>query len=107
LFEAPNTLPPTRTFDHGIHLYPDSIPVNYRPYRYPPHLKDEIERQVSVMLQAGTMVPSISPFASPMLLVKKKDGSWRFCVDYKKLNANIVKNKFLMPIIEEFLDEMV
>jgi hypothetical protein len=59
------------------------------------------------MLQSGTIVPSMSPYASPVLLVKKKDGSWRFCVDYRRLNAQIVKNKFPMPVIGEFLDEIV
>jgi hypothetical protein len=58
------------------------------------------------MLQSGTVVPSLSPFASPVLLVKKKDGSWWFCVDYRKLNAQTIKNKFLMPMIDEFLDEI-
>jgi hypothetical protein len=48
----------------------------------------------------------MSPFASPALLVKKKDGSWRFCVDYMKLNNSTIKNKFPMPIIEGFLGEM-
>jgi hypothetical protein len=58
------------------------------------------------MLQAGTMVPNLSPLASHVLLVKK-GGSWRFCVDYRKLNNNTIKNKFPLPIIDEFLDEMV
>jgi hypothetical protein len=77
------------------------------PYRYASQQKDEIESQVSKMLQAGIATPSISPFASPILLVKKKDGTWRFCVDYRKFNASTIKNKFHMPIIDEFLDEIV
>jgi hypothetical protein len=73
----------------------------------PPHHKDKIERQVVAMLKSGTVVSSLSPFASLVLLVKKKDGSWWFCVDYRKLNANTIKNKFPMPIIDEFLDEII
>jgi hypothetical protein len=81
--------------------------VNCKTYRYSPRQKDEIEKQVSQMLQAGTVIPSLSPFAFPILLVKKKDGSWRFYVDYRKLNANTIKNKFpTSVVIDEFLDEM-
>jgi hypothetical protein len=58
------------------------------------------------MLKSGSVVPSLSPFASLVLLVKKKYGTWRFCVDYSKLNAKTINNKFTMPIIDEFLDEI-
>jgi hypothetical protein len=87
-------------------MLPDVVPGNSRPYRYSPLQKDEIEKQVLGMLQSGLITRSVSPFASPVLLVKKKDGSWRFCVDYRKLNEITVKNKFPMPIIDEFLDEL-
>lgn len=106
LFKKPSTLPPHRDFDHEIHLLPDSVPVNSRPYRYSPQQKDEIERQVDEMLKAGTVIRSMSPFASPVLLVKKKDRSWRFCVDYRKLNDITVKSKFPMPITEELLSKL-
>jgi hypothetical protein len=58
------------------------------------------------MLQAGTVISSLSHFASPASLVKKKDKTWRFCIDYKKLNSIIVKNKFPLPIIDELLDKI-
>jgi hypothetical protein len=73
--------------------------VNSKPYRYSPYHKDEIERQVNALLEAGLITPSVSPFASPALFVKKKDGSWRFCVGYKKLNDMTIKNRFPMPLV--------
>ena len=106
VFRDPKTLPPHRAFDHSINLLPDTVPVNCRPYRYSPLQKDEIEKQVKEMLDAGLITPSMSPFAAPVLLVKKKDGTWRFCVDYRKLNDVTVKNKFPMPVIDEILDEL-
>jgi tRNA A37 N6-isopentenylltransferase MiaA len=68
--------------------------VFVRPYRYAPILKTKIERQVSDMLQQGIIQPSSSSFASPVLLVKKKDYSWHFCVDYRQLNAITAKGKY-------------
>jgi hypothetical protein len=62
--------------------------------------KNEIERQVAAMLKASTIVRGLSPFSSPILLVKKKDNSWRFCIEYKKLNTITVKNKFPLSIID-------
>lgn len=106
VFEEPTTLPPHRQYDHAINLEPGAVPVNCRPYRYSPLQKDEIERQVSEMLRQGLITHSMSPFAAPVLLVKKKDGTWRFCVDYRRLNTITIKNKFPLPIIDELLDEL-
>lgn len=106
LFTEPTGLPPKRTCDHHIPLIPGAKPVNLRPYRYKPALKNEIERQVAEMLKSGVIQPSQSPFSSPALLVKKKDGSWRLCIDYRQLDAVTVKSKYPVPIIEELLDEL-
>lgn len=83
LFEEPTELPPKRAYDHCINLIPGSKPINLRPYRHNPALKDEIERQIAEMLKTGVIQPSQSPFSSPAILVKKKDGTWRLVIDYR------------------------
>ncbi|KAM3330169.1 hypothetical protein ACQJBY_026885 [Aegilops geniculata] len=80
-FEEPAGLPPRRSCDHKIPLVEGARPVNIRPYRYSPEQKTEIGRQVKEMLASGVISPSTSPFASPIILVKKKDDTWRLCVD--------------------------
>lgn len=105
-FATPQGLPPHRSFDHKITLMPGAQPVNVKPYRYSPQQKDEIERQIKDMIKQGIIRPSQSPFVSPVLLVNKKDGTWRFCVDYRQLNAVTVKDRYPMPIVDELLDEL-
>ena len=106
VFEDPLGLPPSRACDHEIPLIPGARPVNIRPYRYPPALRDEIEKQVSEMLQQGIIQPSASLFSSPVLLVKKKDGTYRFCVDFRQLNALTLKSKFPVPVFDQLMDEL-
>jgi hypothetical protein len=75
VFAKPSELPPHREYDHTIPLLPDDILVNARPYRYSPLHKDEIEKQVKHLLASGFITTSTSPYASPVLLVQKKDGT--------------------------------
>lgn len=106
LFAEPTGLPPQRARDHSIVLKPGALPVAVRLYRYPTAHKDELERQCTTMIDQGIVRRSDSAFSSPVLLVKKPDGTWRFCVDYRALNALTVKDAFPIPVVDELLDEL-
>lgn len=84
VFLPPNGLPPSRSCDHYIPLIPGASPVSVRPYRCAPELKTEIKRHVADTLEQGIITHSTNPFSTSVILVKKKDGSWRFCVDYRQ-----------------------
>jgi len=104
--ETPKGLPPIRDDDHSIHLIQGSVPPNIRPYRYPYAQKSENECMVTEMLEVGIIQPSQSSFSAPVVLMHKKDGSWRMCLDYKELNKLTIKDKFPIPVIDEVLDEL-
>jgi hypothetical protein len=78
VFAAVSELPPHRQYDHTIPLLSGVHLVNTKPYRYSPLHKDEIKKQVKTLLNDGLISPSTSPFASPVLLVQKKDGTCYF-----------------------------
>nr|KYP46165.1 Transposon Ty3-I Gag-Pol polyprotein [Cajanus cajan] len=106
VFSTPSTLPPPHEHDHSIPLMDGSTPVKVKPYRYPHSQKEEIEKLVAEMLHEGIIQPSKSPFSSPIILVKKKDGSWRVCTDYRALNAITIKDSFSIPTVDELIDEL-
>ena len=106
VFREPIGLPPVREHDRRIPLKDEHLTVNLRPYRYSGLQKDTLEKLVAEMLEAGIVQPSHSPFASLVVLVKKKDLTWRFCVDFRALNRLTVKDKYPILIIDELLKEL-
>jgi hypothetical protein len=106
VFAPSNTLLPQREHDHSIPLKPDIKPPNIRPYRVHHQQKEEVEKLINKMLQDELIRPSYGPYSSPAILVRKKNGSWRLCVDYRELNDQTVKNRFPIPVIEDLLDEL-
>lgn len=87
----PVGIPPRRSHDHQIPFLPGSAPTNVQPYCYTHFHKTENERIVQEMRDASIIRPSFSPYSFPVLLMHKKDGTWRMCVDYQALNNNTVK----------------
>lgn len=106
VLKEPQGLPPRRKCDHTINLKTGSDPPNLRPYRVPHYQKESMENIIAELIQSQEIQISDSPYSSPAVMVRKKDGSWRLCVDYRQLNGQTIKNKFPMPIIEDLLDEL-
>lgn len=105
ILREPQGLLLVRVQDH-IPIMPGSNPVNSNLCRYPYIYKTKIKKMVREMLDSGIIKYSTSPYASLVLLVKKKDNTWRLYVDYKALNNITIKNNFPIPIVEELRDEV-
>jgi len=105
VFQTPTSLPPPRSQNHAIPLLEGTQPVKVKSYRYPHSQKEQIEKMVHEMLDQGIIQPSTSPFSSPIVPVKKKDDSWRFCTDYRAYVVTI-KDSFPMPTVDELLDDL-
>jgi hypothetical protein len=107
VFSTPQGLSPSHNVhDHSIPLVPGSLPPNIRPYRHPFAQKNEIEKMVQELLTVGVIHTSTSPYSSPIIMVLKKEGSWRMCPDFRAFNKLTIKDKFPIPVIDDLLDEL-
>ena len=86
-------------------IHGTSLP-NRPPYRVSYAQQEEILTQANKLLEKGLVRPSSSPFCLPILLVQKKDGSYRMCIDYRALNKHTIKDQFLVPCIEDIFDQL-
>ena len=93
----------TRLLEHNIDVQ-GSHPIKQAPRRLPYHKLEIVKEELEKMLESNTIRPSISPWASPIVLVTKKDGTTRFCIDYRKLNDVTRKDAFPLPRTDECLD---
>ena len=102
----PADLPPNRGVHLAIPLQEGSIPPTRRLYRLSAPEREEMERQIQEMLSKGWIRPSCSPYGSPILFVKKKDGGMRMCVDFRMLNKQTIRNNYPLPRIDDLLDRL-
>ncbi|GKC64090.1 putative reverse transcriptase domain-containing protein [Tanacetum coccineum] len=99
-------LPPTRQVEFQIDLVPGAAPVARAPYRLAPSELQELSTQLQELSDKGFIRPSSSPWGAPVLFVKKKDGSFRMCIDYRELNKLTVKNRYPLPRIDDLFDQL-
>ncbi|GKA18466.1 putative reverse transcriptase domain-containing protein [Tanacetum coccineum] len=99
-------LPPTRQVEFQIDLVPSAAPVAQAPYRLAPSELQDLSTQLQELSDKGFIRPSSSPWGAPVLFVKKKDGSFRMCIDYRELNKLTVKNRYPLPRIDNLFDHL-
>nr|GEU85223.1 putative reverse transcriptase domain-containing protein [Tanacetum cinerariifolium] len=99
-------LPPVRKVEFQIDLIPRAAPVAREPYRLAPSEMQELSNQLQELADQGFIHPSTSPWGAPVLFVKKKDGSFRMCIDYCELNKLTTKNRYPLPRIDGLFDQL-
>ncbi|GJS37819.1 reverse transcriptase domain-containing protein [Tanacetum coccineum] len=99
-------LPPLREIMFRIKLIPGVVPIAKSPYRLAPSELEELSGQLKELRDKGFIRPSSSPWGAPVLFVKKKDGSFRMCIDYRELNKLTVKNRYPLPRIDDLFDQL-
>ena len=99
-------LPPKRESEFAIDVVPGATPASITPYRMALVELKELKLRLQELLEEGFIQPSVSPWGAPVIFVKKKDGTLRLCIDYRQLNKLTVKNKYLLPRIEDLFDQL-
>ena len=99
-------LPPDREGEFVIDLVLGTAPISKPPYIMAPLELEELKKQIQELLDKGFIRPSVSPWGAPVLLVKKKDGTLRLCIDYRQLNQVTIKNKYPLPRIDDLFDQL-
>ncbi|GKA65628.1 hypothetical protein Tco_0765335, partial [Tanacetum coccineum] len=99
-------LPPTQQMEFQIDLIPGAAPVARAPYRLAPYEMKELSEQLKELSDKGFIRPSSLPYGAPVLFVKKKDGSFRMCINYRELNKLTAKNRYPLPRIDDLFDQL-
>ena len=102
----PNEIGCTDAMEHIIELMKDE-PFKERFWRITPPLVDEVRQHIQEMLDSGTIQPSQLPWCNAVVLVRKKDGLLRFCIDFRRLNAQTKKDAYPLPRMQETMESMV
>ena len=106
VFQNPPGLPPMRNVAHAAPLMPGSRPPYRRNYRMTELERAELKRQLISLLEKGLIRPSVSPYGSPVIFVRKPNGELRLCIDYRAINKLTVRNRYPLPRVDEILDKL-
>jgi hypothetical protein len=99
-------MPPERELEFTIDLKPGIEPIARTPYRMSTPELQELKMQLKELLDLGLIRPSVSPWGAPVIFIRKKDGSWRLCIDDRQLNKATIKNQYPLPRIDDLFDQM-
>lgn len=100
------SIPHEIKIDFRIDLVPRTEPISKTPYRMTTQELVELKVHLEELLEKGMIIPSVSPWGAPFIFVKKKDGSLKICIDYRKLNKVTIKNRYPLPRIGDLFDQV-
>jgi hypothetical protein len=99
-------MPPERELEFTIDLKLGTKSIARTPYRMSTPELQELKMQLKELLDLGLIRHSVSPWGAPFIFIRKKDGSWRLCIDYRQLNKATIKNQYPLPRIDDLFDQM-